>query len=126
MPVTTVTNPLKVLVDACDAGGSESKERRRRARLQLQCSVCFYQEDDREPTHATTLNISSDGFYCLSHVAFVPGQMLGCLLLVPEHHPDGRDRKVALDCRVRVVRVSNREIDRLFGIACRIEDYHFV
>lgn len=94
--------------------------------MQLRWSVCFFREDSRETTHATTLNISSDGFYCLSNVALVAGQLLGCLLLVPSNDPDERERNVVLDCRVRVVRVSIREIDGMFGIACRIEDYRFI
>ena len=104
-----------------------SPERRKRVRLQLRWPVCFFREDGREPARATTLNISSDGFYCLSDSMLAPGQILGCLLLVPAHDPEGRERRLALKCRVRVLRVSNEEeIDRMFGIACRIEDYGLI
>lgn len=127
MPVTTVPNPPGVLVAEDRQGsGNELPDRRRRPRLQLRWSVCFFREDSRELTHATTLNISSDGFYCLSNAALVAGQLSSCRLLVPSNDPDGRERNVVLACRVRVVRVSSREIDRMFGIACRIEDYRFI
>jgi hypothetical protein len=112
--------------ETCTYGGNELTERRRRARLQLRWSVWFFRESGREPLSATTLNISSEGFYCLSDFNFVPGQVLSCLMLVPTHDPEERERRMALDCRVRVVRVSEREVDRTFGIACRIEDYRFI
>jgi hypothetical protein len=127
MPVTTVTDPPGVVAtEDRDDRGSELPERRRRARVQLRCPVSFFRVDGREPTRAITLNISSDGFYCLSNTPFVPGQLIGCLLLVSANDPDGRERKVALDCQVRVVRVSNRGIDGMYGIGCKIEDYRFV
>jgi hypothetical protein len=127
MPFTTVTNPPGTpQPEDRDSSETDLPERRKRARLQLRWSVCFFLEDRREPIQATTLNVSSDGFYCLANVAFDPGQVLGCLLLVPANDPDGPERKVALDCRVRVVRVNDREIDRMYGIACKIEDYRFI
>jgi hypothetical protein len=111
-------------VENCDPG-SDLVERRRRTRLRLRWAVCFLREDGRDLSYATTVDISSDGFYCLSNVTLPPGQVLGCLLLLPTHDPEERERRIALECRVRVLRVNNREIDSMFGIACQIEDHHF-
>ena len=105
--------------------GIDPLERRRRPRLQLRLPVYLFGEDGLEPLQATTLNISSDGFYCLSKDPLELGQVCGCLLVVPAHDPDARQRKITLTCRVRVVRISHSESDQLFGIACQIEDYHF-
>jgi hypothetical protein len=109
-----------------NSGGTDTLERRRRPRLQLRLQVYLSREDDPEPLRATTVDISSDGFYCLSPVALDLGKIFRCLLVVPAHDPTAHDRKMTLNCHVRVVRISHSETDQLFGIACQIEDYHFV
>jgi hypothetical protein len=127
MPIETLARYGEIQErESRTTGLDNPTERRRRPRLRLRLPVYFFREGGQEPLPATTLNISSEGFYCLSNVAFKLGQVLGCLLVVPTHDPDARERKTGLDCRVRVVRVSNLEIDHLFGVACQIEDYHFL
>ena len=113
-------------IQRIDTTDNDLPERRRRARLQLRWAVRFSLEQDLRPIEATTLNINSDGFYCLCDVDLQPDKVLGCLLIVPNHCPEERDRNIALACRVRVVRVDYREVEPIFGIACRIEEYHLI
>lgn len=127
MPVTNVPYPEGVQqTEQHEIIGNAMPERRRRVRLPLRLPVCLFREEGREPVNATTVNVSSDGFYCVTDANLETGEVMGCLLVVPTHDPYSRERKTALDCRVRVVRVSNLDIERMYGVACHIEDYHFI
>lgn len=73
--------------------------------------------------HTTTHNLSSSGFYCLSATPLLPGEHLVCVLTVPAYDPRSQERTITLECRALVMR-AEATTDGLFGIACRIEDYH--
>jgi hypothetical protein len=105
----------------CDSG-NHFPDRRLRVRLKLRWPVCFF-EDTHEIAHATTVNISSNGFYCLSEVPLTPGQVVSCVVGVPAHDPSEPERTNALKCQVRIVRVTEHVAEQRFGIGCRIEDY---
>ena len=100
-------------------------ERRSRVRTQVHWPVLLFRSEPPEAVETLTQDLSSGGFYCLSRVPLIPGELLACTLKVPAHDPSGRELARQLDCRVRVIRVDPDSAEGLFGIACRIEDYHF-
>jgi hypothetical protein len=70
-----------------------------------------------------TENLSSDGFYCVTAVPFVPGDIRFCTLTAPACHPEDSSGMILVQCRVRVVRVQALSESGQFGMGCRIEDY---
>ena len=74
---------------------------------------------------SVTQNLSSSGFYCLSRTPLTPGESLLCTLTMPTYDPKSRERTISLECRASVMR-AEATAEGLFGIACRIEDYHLV
>ena len=101
-------------------------ERRKRARTRLHWPITLFRDDSSSVLETVTQNLSSNGFYCVSPVSFMPGERLHCALKLPAHDPAGRSRTLSLECRVRVVRAEPAGEPGFFGIACRIEDFHLV
>jgi len=101
-------------------------ERRRRVRTQVHWQVSFVGSDARSTVETTTQNLSSAGFRCLSPVRLVPGDLMVCMLKVPEHQPLIAGRTLALECKVRIVRVEPADETGSYGIACEIVDYRFL
>lgn len=108
-------------VERIPAAGAE---RRRRTRLQVHWPVCFRGASLAAEVRATTSNLSSDGFYCLSQIPLVPGAILTCELNIPAYGPDFPLQELSLECSVRIVRIDSANDDGSFGIACQIADYH--
>ena len=106
-----------------DLMATRRQDRRRRARTRVHWPVRIFRNSGKDAVDTTTRNLSSDGFYCLSKVAFLPGESVYCMLRLPAY--DGADRTLALRCRIHILRVEAINGDGVFGIACRIEDYHF-
>ena len=106
---------------------SHRPERRKRERTTVRWPVRLFRNGGQDAVDTITRNLSSGGFYCLSPLAFVPGESIDCTLLLPAHNSTGRT--LVLICQVHILRVEaiveavNDESS--FGIACRIEDYHF-
>jgi PilZ domain len=100
-------------------------ERRKRARNQLHWSLLLFRNQSADAVESLTRDLSSSGFYCITGVAFTPGEQLICTLRVPTHDPNGKLLEQRLECKVRVVRVEPLSADGTFGLACQIEDYHF-
>lgn len=100
-------------------------ERRTRFRTMLHWQVRFFQPSPLDTVETVTQNLSSGGFYCLAQTPLVPGEITTCSLKLPAHHPNGAEA-VSLECKVRVIRVEAPDADGLYGIGCRIEDYHFL
>ena len=94
-------------------------ERRRRVRTPVHWLVRF----DRDASETMTANLSSEGFYCLSRISFVTGEVVVCTLEVPTHHPNSMDGTLSLNCRVQIVRVSGPDEDGFYGIGCHLVDY---
>jgi hypothetical protein len=102
-------------------------ERRKRTRVTLHWPILFFRDHSDEATEIiSTQNLSSDGFYCLSRIAFAPGEAVTCRLEVPSHEPSNTGHARLLECKVRVMRAEPASGYGLFGVACRIEDYRFV
>ena len=99
-------------------------ERRKRVRTRLHWPVLmFRQRPGSENVESVTRDLSSNGFYCLARVQMLEGEELVCSIRIPTHDPHGKHLERTLECRVRVIRVVPQEAG-VFGIACRIEDYH--
>ena len=125
-------NPLELsLVYSCLKKPAEAEkpllvERRKRARNHLHWSVLFFRTHSAEAVPSLTRDLSSSGFYCVTGVSFTPGERLLCTLKVPTHDPNGKHLEQKLECQVRVMRVEPQCVEGTYGLACQIEDYHFI
>lgn len=108
-----------------DAGRAPHPERRRRVRTNVHWPVLLLRDQNEEAVESQTLDLSVNGFYCLSKTSFAAGESLIGLLKLPTHDPGERTAQGHLECRVTVVRVDPVGADGQFGIACQIEDYRF-
>ena len=95
-------------------------ERRKYERLPLRLPVRFINERG-SATSCFTENISSEGFYCVSPDAFVPGDRLEAELLLPAHNFGRGEKRIRLICEAQVVRIDSTWFGPGFGIGCRIE-----
>jgi hypothetical protein len=100
-------------------------ERRRRARTQVHWPVLLLRDRAPDAIETITHNLSSSGFYCFSPTPLAPGESLLCTLKLPAYDPNGQEQTLALECRVLVIR-AEAAAGGLFGLACRIEDYHLM
>jgi hypothetical protein len=117
--------PVRVGKVESDGGQSAVRrtERRKRARTEVHWPVRLVSSSAEGAVDTITWNLSSDGFYCLSKVPFAPGESIHCTLRLPRY--DATSRQLALHCQIHILRVEAINGDT-FGIACRIEDYHFI
>lgn len=106
-------------------GRAECADRRKRSRIQVHWPLRFVNGETTDIVETVTRDLSSDGFYCLARIPFVPGEFKLCTLGVPTSHPRGDERVLSVECTVRIVRVHVRD-DGSYGVGCRIEDYRFV
>ncbi len=104
----------------------EWPEQRNRIRVQLHWPVTFSSPRLSTAVETTTQNLSSEGFYCLARTAFVPGELVVCIITVPSHQPHNPENVAFLECRVRIVRVEPAKETGFYGIGCQIEDYQFL
>jgi hypothetical protein len=102
--------------------GLSSVERRKYERLPLRLPIRLSQ-GTAQISSGVTENISSEGFYCVSPDAFVPGDMLQVVLLLPAHNPGRGEMRACLTCQAQVVRIDPTWLGPGFGIGCRIETY---
>jgi hypothetical protein len=100
-------------------------ERRKRARNHLHWSILLFRNQVADAVESLTRDMSSGGFYCVTGVAFTPGERLICTLKIPTHDPNGKHLERRLECKVLVMRVEPQGAEGTFGLACQIEDYHF-
>jgi len=98
----------------------EFNERRRRARATLHWIVYMKRPSLETQVRAETLNLSSDGFYCLAPRPFLAGETLECTIVLPPSDHGEEERR--LSGRATVLRVEPAGAPQ-FGIACRLEDY---
>jgi hypothetical protein len=100
------------------------RERRMSVRTAVRWPVVF-RCGRPEPLESVTENLSSQGFYCFSQTPIALGEVLMCRLTVPTYDPSRTNEHTVLECNVRVIRSEAVRADGLYGIAFRIEDYHF-
>jgi len=98
------------------------QERRRRKRFPLNCTVEF--ERDGQTFASETLDISSQGFYCVVDQPVRAGEELRCLVDLMEGHDGLSLPGVSLNCNIVVLRTEDCGNGR--GIACWIQNYTVV
>jgi|SRR5271165_1474761 len=127
----SATNPLEQITaygglnKPMEVARARRIERRKRARTNVHWPVLLIRTETLETVESITQDLSIDGFYCLSKMPFLLGESLICALQVPTHDPSGKELVRRLECTVRVLRTDSEVREGAYGIACRIEDYHF-
>ena len=101
-------------------------DRRARARINVHWPVRLFRTTPPETVETITQNLSSRGFYCYAKNPLSVGEVLSCTIRIPAHDPGGKEMNRLLDCTVRITRVEETQEEGMFGIACRLEDYHVV
>ena len=120
-----LVDPWRGLPDTTGFVTPGAGERRLRPRTKLHWPVRMLRErPGSQNIESVTRDLSSGGFYCFTRVPLAIGEQLRCSLIIPTHDPRGKNLERSLECRVRVVRVVAQEPGDVFGVACRIEDYH--
>ena len=98
-------------------------ERRRRVRADVHWVVRLIRHPSRAPVESVTDNLSSEGFYCRCDEAFVPGEFLECLILIPTQARRARQEGLVLRGLVQVVRVEGQVSGGRCGMGFHIEKY---
>jgi hypothetical protein len=106
-----------------NGGSAYPLERRKRVRTKVHWAILLFQDESGGTVETITRDLSSSGFYCLSHVPFACGEVLICSLQIPTHEPNSSEGVLALECKAKVVRTEAGVAAGLCGIACEIEDY---
>jgi hypothetical protein len=91
-------------------------ERRNRRRIRVHWPIQLLLRSARRAISSTTLNVSSDGFYCLCPEAFERGEVIRCLIAIP----CCGSGNLRLHCRIRVVRVERDHANGGYGMGCQI------
>jgi len=117
--------PTYIEMDEISGIEAMERERRKRTRMRVHWPVCFFRPDTGDVVKTVTHDLSSDGFYCLANTTFIPGESGECTLGVPTRHPTGGEHVISVQCKVRIIRVETLGESGLYGVGCRIEDYHF-
>jgi len=100
------------------------RERRRRFRANVHWAVRLLRHPERPPIDCVTVNLSSEGFFCLCDELFVPGELLQCIISVPAQARAPEAECMTLRCLVQVVRVESSS--GRYGVGCHIENYRLI
>jgi hypothetical protein len=98
-----------------------SIDRRKRKRVPVHWPVQFLGQARTRRTKATTENLSSEGFYCISRKAFKLGERVECEIVFPAGTVGSQEAPLRIQCHVTIKRVEL--LSRGFGLGCHIEDY---
>lgn len=101
----------------------EAPERRRRPRLMLAYPVRLFRIGYGSRVETKTVNISCEGFFCITKSVFSPREKLDCELVLASDNDRLADEAIVLHCRAEVVRVVRQNENSTFGLACRVADY---
>jgi hypothetical protein len=102
----------------------DGPDRRRRARLRLAYPLCLYRRGEASRIEAKTLDISCEGFFCITDHIFSPRETLECeLVIFSEEVRQPLEHSIILRCRAEVVRVVPQADESAFGVAFRLADY---
>jgi hypothetical protein len=104
---------------------AECEDRRKRSRMQVHWPLHFLSGNSTDIEKAVTRDLSSNGFYYIAKMPFVPGEVKMCILGVPTSYPRGDERMLWVECTIRIIRVQVCD-GGSFGIGCRIVNYRFV
>jgi hypothetical protein len=106
--VETVTGPLL--------------ERRKRQRLAARWPVQIWRASE-DVINAHTINVSSDGFYCVLSQHLSPGEVFRALLEISGSGGNRESRQIVLCCEIQVLRVESLTDSGTRGVAFRIVNY---
>src|SRR5579863_5200999 len=85
---------------------SEVTDRRRRPRLRLAYPLRLHRPGETSRIETKTLNISCEGFFCITDRIFSPRETLECeLVILGEELRQPLEHNIILRCRAEVVRV---------------------
>ncbi len=98
-------------------------DRRKRPRFALRCPVRLAMNDRASALETQTENVSSAGFYCVAEEPLSLGEMVECVLQLPDWRRGLRDKEPLLRCRARVVRVTPSGCG--YGLAFSIIAFEF-
>lgn len=103
----------------------EFADRRRRPRLRLAYPLRLLPADRRSSIETTTVDISCEGFFCLTESTLKLREKLDCELVIPagKDDPEALEETIVLRLHAEVVRIVRHSSDSPFGIGCRIADY---
>lgn len=104
----------------------EGTELRGKNRVPLRCGVFLWRPSEGTLVRTETQDVSSDGFSCLSSEPFLPGDDLRARLEIPCGEKGESDISLVVDCHIEVLRTIANGTEQLFGLACRVNDYHVV
>ena len=101
-------------------------DRRKRPRVELCLPVRIESRSDGgvRDLKGSTLNISTDGLYCVVTDPLTAGEWVECVVTLP-CSGSHRQSDLYLRCSAQVVRVEQVE-DGRYGVACSISDYTVV
>lgn len=103
-------------------------ERRKASRLKLRLPVCLFPSDGRSVVQTETVDVSTDGFYCVADEPFAPGSHVRFVITLPSTTVDGSGierTELYMDGSADVVRVVC-ELQSGFGVGFHINEYHVV
>jgi hypothetical protein len=100
-------------------------ERRKRKRLAVRWRLRIWLSP-QECLFTYTVNISTDGFYCLSPQAVTPGKMLTAILEIPPPDTTQEHGALLLRCEISVLRVETLIGSSGCGVAGKILNYSVV
>jgi len=101
----------------------EAPERRRRPRLMLAYPLRLFRIGNGSQVETQTVNISCEGFFCITKSYFSPREKLDCELVLIGGNDQPADEAIVLRCRAEVVRVVRENEHSAFGLGCRVADY---
>jgi hypothetical protein len=108
-----------------NGSGRGTADRRKLSRVKLRLPVWLIPSGESLPIETETVDISRDGFYCLTDRPFEPGTQMRCVLQLSTARPNGSGQ-VRLEGTAEVVRITLNHIGGGFGIGCCLRDYHLV
>ena len=90
----------------------------------MRLPVLFLRSETDGPLQTETLDISNNGFYCITTHPFAPGERLTCVIGVPIRSG------ATLECKDRLYLQAEVDVVRIvvnngngFGVGCRISEY---
>lgn len=119
---TKMANDPLICTMLAETVTGRTPERRKRQRLAAQWPLRIWGGAE-DALVARTVNVSSDGLYCLLSQHFSPGEVLKALLEISGSASDEEPRQIALSCEIQVLRVERSPDSNTWGVAFRILNY---
>jgi hypothetical protein len=100
-------------------------DRRKLSRVKLRLPVRLSPPGYPLPIETETVDISRDGFFCMTDHPLEPGTQMRCVLMLSTARRTGSG-EVRLEGTAEVVRITVNHSGEGFGIGCCLRDYHLV